>query len=576
MRQPPSLVGEPDLVIRRGRVVDGTGAAIFEADVAVTGDTITAVGRVDGKAPREIDAAGHLVTPGFIDAHSHLDGNVTWESRLEPNSGHGVTTTVIGNCGVGFAPCRAENRDFIVALMEGVEDIPARVLWEGLPWAWESYPEYLRFLAGRRFDMNVAGLLPHCCLRVHVMGERAIRGEPARADDIDAMSALTEEAMRAGAVGVGSTRLDGQKTLSGIAAPCRAATEEELLGIARGMARAGRGVLQIAPEFNQYPRAEQELEMVIRVARASGRPVTYSLKQTNGHKDGWKRLLEITARANDEGVNVRPMVFGRPTGAILSWEASFHRFVKAPSYEAVAHLPIEERAVELAKPAVRALILGETQRAEAERGGGFADFYRLLFPMGDIPDYEPRPEHSVASLAERAGVHPSEVIYDAMMKNGGRGVLLLASGNYADGSLEPAFEMMRFERSVLGLADAGAHCTIICDASAPTSMLSYWARDRTLGEQLPLPLVVKRLTSDTADLFGFRDRGVLRVGMKADINVIDYARLGLRPPRMKYDLPVGGKRLVQDADGYVATIVNGVPVQFDGVATGELPGRVTA
>lgn len=561
-----------DIIVRNGQVIDGTGAEPRRADIAIQGDTISQVGAVEGEAAQEFDAGGMIVTPGFIDTHSHLDGNVTWEHRLKPNSGHGVTTTVMGNCGVGFAPCRPEDREFLIALMEGVEDIPAEVLREGLPWAWESYAEYRAFLSPRRFDMNVAGFLPHSCLRVFVMGKRAIDGEAATAAEIDSMSDIVYEAMRDGALGVGSTRLQGQKTLSGIPAPSIAACEAEFLGIARGMERANRGVLQIAPEFNQYPRAEEELRMVVNVARATGRPVTYSLKQTNQHKEGWKQLLEITEAANAEGLSIHPMVLGRPTGAIFTWECNHHRFVKAPSYAAIADLPLPARVVELAKNEVRAAILEETLAAEEGGAAGYQGLYRLLFPMGEEPDYEPQAHDSVASVADRAGVHPAEVIYDALMRDSGHGVLLLTSGNYADVSLDPAFEMMRFEGSVLGLADAGAHSTIICDASAPTYMMSYWARDRTLGPQFTVPDVVKRLTSDCASLFGLDDRGSLAPGKKADINIIDHSGLRLRPPRMEYDLPAGGKRLVQDAEGYIATIVNGVPVALNDKPTDLLPG----
>lgn len=561
----------PDLVIRNGRVIDGTGAEPFTTDVAVVADTITHVGQVDERGSQEIDARGHLVTPGFIDSHSHLDGNVTWEHKLKPNSGHGVTSTVMGNCGVGFAPCKPEDREFTVALMEGVEDIPADVLWGGLPWSWETYGEYRQFLAQRCFDMNVAGLLPHSCLRVYVMGERAIAGETATPADIEAMGELTHQAMLDGALGVGSTRLVGQKTRSGIHAPSIAASEAELLGLAQAMQRAGRGILQIAPEFNRYPQAEEELRMAVNVSRATGVPVTYSLKQTNGFKDGWKTLLDITREGRREGARVHPMVLGRPTGAIVSWECSFHRFVNAPAYQTIAHLPMDERAAELAQTNVRATILQQSLEEEAS-GANYDGLYRLLFPIGETPDYEPQAEHSVTGVAATRGVHACEIIYDAMMERNGRGVMLLTSGNYADGNLEPALEMMRFEGSVLGLADAGAHSTIICDASAPTYMLSYWARDRTLGETLPLPWVVQRLTRDIAQLFGLEDRGVLAAGKKADINVIDHARLKLGAPRMEYDLPAGGKRLVQDAEGYKATIVNGVAVSLDGQDTGHLPG----
>jgi N-acyl-D-aspartate/D-glutamate deacylase len=566
------MANEVGIIIRNGQVVDGTGADPYVADLAIDGDTITQLGRVSGSARTEIDATGHLVTPGFIDAHSHLDGNVTFEQRLKPNSGHGITTTVMGNCGVGFAPCRESDREFTVALMEGVEDIPSEVLWAGLPWRWETYGEYRKYLSNRRFDMNVAGLLPHSCLRVYVMGQRAIDGELATAADIEAMSEIVHQAMLDGAIGVGSTRLLGQKTLSGILAPCIAADQAELVGIAQGMRKAGRGILQIAPEFNQYPRAEEELKMIIAVARETGCTITYSLKQTNAHKDGWRKLLDATRAANEEGLNVHPMVLGRPTGAIFSWECNHHRFVGSPGYQGIAALPLGERVAELAKAELRDQILAQTRASEAGGSSGHARLYELLFPIGEVPDYEPRPEHSVASIARRRGVHASEIIYDAMMRNEGRGVLLLTSGNYADGNLEPALEMMRFDTSVLGLADAGAHSTIICDASAPTFMLSYWARDRTLGDRLPLPLVIKLLSKDTADLFGFEDRGELKVGMKADVNVIDHAKLKLHPPRMEYDLPAGGRRLVQDADGYTATLVNGVVINTLDATTNALPG----
>jgi N-acyl-D-aspartate/D-glutamate deacylase len=368
--------------------------------------------------------------------------------------------------------------------------------------------------------------------------------------------------------------LTSQRTLSGTPAPSIAAREDELTGIARAIVKAGRGVLQIAPEFNRFPRAEEELRMVVRVARATGCRVTYSLKQSNGHKDGWKRLLEITDEANREGLDVRPMVFGRPTGDILGWECSLHPFVHSPAYRPLAELPLARRVAELKKAEVRRAILSQTQRAEAERGRGGGDSYRRLFPIGEVPDYEPPLEDSVASLAERAGVDPTEIIYDAMMRDEGRGALLRAYGNYADGNLDPSLAMMRFSRSVLGLADAGAHCTIICDASAPTTMLSYWARDRTRGERLPLPDVVRRLTSDAADLFDLGDRGVVRVGMKADLNVIDHAHLRLCPPRMEYDLPKEGKRLVQDAIGYRATLVGGVVARLNDGPTEALPGQL--
>lgn len=557
-----------ELIVRNGTVLDGNGGDPFLADVVVVGDTITAIGAHDRSADVEIDATGCLVTPGFIDIHSHFDGHVTWEHQLKPDSGHGITTTVMGNCGVGFAPCRPEHRAFTIELMEGVEDIPRSVLEAGLPWAWQTFPEYRRFLAGRRFDMNVTGLVPHSSLRVWVMGERAIAGQPATVADVEAMSELVHEAIDCGAVGVGSTRLDGQRTLAGVAAPSRAADEAELMGIARGMERAGRGVLQIAPEFNEFPRAEFELAMAIRVAAETGRPLTFSLKQSNRHPEGWRRLLAMARDAVSAGIPVYPQVLGRPTGAILGWDCSIHPFVETPTYRRLAHLPPSERIEALSLAATRAAILEEVRCI----GSRFEQLYGLIFPINGEVDYEPSSEHSLRAASQRSGRAPDELLYDHFCSERGDGKVLYAAGNFTHGTLEPALEMMRGDNAVFGLGDGGAHCTIVCDASAPTHLLTYWTRDRTVGDRLPLATVVRKLTSEPAELFGLRDRGRIGVGMKADLNVIQYEELSLSPPRIERDLPAGGKRLVQDATGYVATIVNGVVVYDHGTFTGELPG----
>ena len=386
------------------------------------------------------------------------------------------------------------------------------------------------------------------------------------------MTALVEEAVRAGAVGVGSTRLVGQKTRSGIPAPSQAATLEEYLAIARGLARAGRGALQIAPEFNQYPRADEELAMVIEVARQTGVPVTYSLKQTDAYPEAWRGMLEATEAANAEGLDIRPQVLGRPTGAIITWEANRHPFSGCPGYRALAALPLDERLRELGQPTVRAAIVAEA----VSRPGGFERYYPRMFAVGDQIDYEPQPAASVVAVAERAGVPVAGIVYDALMADDGRGLLLLASGNYAQFSLEPALAMMRYRRSLLGLGDAGAHCTVICDASAPSYMLAYWARDRRLGARLELAEVVRKLTKDTADFYGFADRGRIEAGARADLNVIDHDRLTLGKPRMSYDLPAAGRRLVQPASGYVATLVDGVVVYEHDSYTGQTPGQLVA
>lgn len=564
-----------DTVIIGGRLIDGSGSPARDANIGIRTGHIAYIGSEQIAGNQEIDARGLVVTPGFIDVHSHLDGNVTFESRLKPNSGHGVTATIMGNCGVGFAPCRPEDRAFNIALMEGVEDIPAAMLEAGIDWRWQSYPEYLDVLASGQYDMDIGGLVPHSCLRVWVMGERAIAGEPATASDLRVMEDLTREAISAGALGVGSTRLVGQKTLSGIHCPSLGADEAEYLAIARGLAAAGRGVLQIAPEFNQYPRAEQELAMIIAVAEQTGVQVTYSLKQTNQFPDGWKSLLEMTAAARSRAVRIAPQVLARPTGAIFAWECSFHRFARCPTWrETLAALPLPDRIERLARVDVRAALLDEALAERASDPERFDRMARLAFPVGDHIDYEPTPEDSFAALAERSGHSAETLMYDAMMARDGRGCILLASGNYASGDLEPAAAMFEFDGSIPGLGDAGAHCTVICDASSPTYMLGYWARDRTKGRRFPLEFVVRKLTRDCANLFGLNDRGVVEEGKRADLNLLDIDAIGLSPPHMEYDLPAGARRLVQPARGYAATLVAGEPVVAADESTDALPGRL--
>ncbi len=564
---------QPTLVIRHGAVLDGTGSDPVPADISISGGVITAVAPPDTlpAAPDEIDATGRLVTPGFIDTHSHLDGAVVWESRLTPNSGHGITTTVMGNCGVGFAPCRPDHRDFTVDLMEGVEDIPRIVLEAGLTWTWESYPEYLDALSSNRYDMDVFSLVPHSCLRVEAMGvERAIDGSTMTSDELATMSDLAVDALRAGAVGIASTRLVGQQTRDGRPAPSRFADRDELQTLADAIATAGHGVLQIAPEFNRYPDAVDELSMVIAAAEQAGIPVTYSLKQTNGHPQGWRELLQLTADAIGRGVRVHPQVLARPTGAILGLEASRHRFSGTPTYKSLRNLPFDDIVERMREPATRAAIIAESD-ANADR---FEAMIPLLFPLGDEVDYEPDPSTSVSAEAERTGRLPAELIYDHYLTQDGRGKFLWATGNYAEGNLDFAREMMMFEGAIPGLGDAGAHCSVICDASATTTTLSYWTRDRDRGERLPLPLVVKRFTADAADAFGMHDRGRIEPGRRADINVIDIEHLGVAAPRTTHDLPAGGRRLVQDARGYDATIVAGEVVVRGDADTGARPGVV--
>jgi N-acyl-D-amino-acid deacylase len=561
-----------DIIIRNGAVFDGTGAEPFYGDIAIRDGAIVAIGTVEGIGAEEIDAKGKIVTPGFIDLHTHLDGHITWESVLHPATGHGVTTAVTGNCGVGFAPCRPEDRDSLIKLMETVEDISFADLSAGLPWDWESFPDYLDALSKRKFNMDIATLIPHSTLRAFVMGDRCLT-DNASAEEREQMASMVCEAIRAGAIGVGTSTLRDQKTSDGHHIPSVLADEDEFQALADGMARAGAGVFQVAIEFNQFPLACEELEMFARVGKASGRPIMYSLKQTNRTPDGWRALMAISDRANAEGTAMHPQVLGRPTGALMGLQTSLHPFSRCPSFEPYSGLPIADQVAAMRTPELRAQLLSEAEQAQLrlpERVRGFS----LVFPFFDPPNYEPTQAQSVDALAAAKGMPAMEYAYDLLLEEEGHRILLLAGGNFAEYSLEPALEMMRNPHSVPGLGDAGAHSGIICDASISTYMLSYWTRDRTLGDKLALPGVIKWMTQDCANVLGLTDRGQISVGMRADINVIDYDRINLRIPHATHDLPAGGLRLVQNAVGFVATIVNGQIVHRDDEVTNVLSGRI--
>lgn len=559
-------MAEASLIIRSGTLVDGTGAQPFEADLVISEGRIAAIGR-NLSVPRgtpEIDARGHLVTPGFVDIHTHYDAQATWTSEILSSSLHGVTTALLGNCGVGFAPCRPESRDMLVKLMEGVEDLPEVVLTEGLPWNWESFPEYLNALEARPYDMDIATQVPHAALRVHVMGRRGFEREPATAEDRAEMARLAREGIAAGALGFSTSRAIAHKTLAGEPTPTLGAAEIELAEIAAGL---GGGWMQLISDFEDP--AEEEWERLMRIARIAKRPMTFSLLQRESRPDFWRWILQQVSAANAEGIQVTGQVMGRPVGLMFGWELSQHPFLTRAGFREVAHLPITERVAALGDPERRARILAEaTDPALRARLNNYARIYKLT------PDYEPPPEASVLEQAKRLGRDPEDLCYEWMLEEDGRAILNRPLLNYADGNLDAIREMVTHPHTLMGLGDGGAHVGYICDASAPTHMLTHWARDRARGGRLPVEFVVKRLAADNARALGLHDRGTLAVGLRADINVVDFNKLAIERPNMRYDLPAGGKRLVQGARGYRATICVGEIVHENGTATGALPGRL--
>ncbi len=562
---PPS----PTLVIRNGTIIDGTGGDPYQADLAITDGKISAIGGTIPKAAEEIDARGKLVTPGFVDVHTHYDAQVTWSDRLSPSSWNGVTTILMGNCGVGFAPCHESQRDMLVKLMEGVEDIPEVVLTEGLPWNWHSFPDFLNALAARRYDVDIAAQVPHAALRVYVMGQRGADREPATAEDRRRMAELTREGLAAGALGFSTSRTLNHRTLDGKHIPTLRAEEAELTEIAHAMRESGKGWMQIVSDFEDQ---DGEFGLFRRLADASARPVTITLLQSDTRPDGWRDLLSQIKDANDAGLRITGQIRSRPTSVLLGLELSQNPFMGRPSYKRIAHLPFPERLAALRDPDFRARILAEA--FEGSRRGRRVENWDRMFPLGDPPDYEPSPDKSIAAQAAREGRSPEEVAYDLLLERDGKAILYLPVTNYAAGNLDVVHEMIADPNTLLGLGDGGAHVGIMCDATATSYTLTHWTRDRARGSLFPVSWIVKRLTADNANAIGLTDRGVLRVGMKADINILDYDRLRLRSPEIVYDLPAGGKRLVQRTEGFDATIVSGQVVYRNGEATGALPGRL--
>ena len=561
-----------DLVIRNGLVVDGSGAERFEADVAVTDGRIAAIGAVSGRGAEEIDAHGLLVTPGFVDIHTHYDGQAVWSERLSPSSSHGVTTVVGGNCGVGFAPCRPEHHDLLVSVMEGVEDIPEVVMTEGLTWEWETYPEYLNAIEKRPHDIDFASQIPHSAVRVYVMGQRGADREAATADDLNRMQAIVREAMQVGALGFATSRLIIHKTGQGDAIPTWEAAESELEAMAMALKDAGKGVLQAV--FGAPGRTfEDEIDLLSRLTRMSGRPASFSMAQANDNPDAWRGVMRHLAEANRDGPPIRAQVYPRPIGVVLGFDLSVNPFSLCPSYQPLIKLPFAQRLAALRDPQVRARLLAEEPGDAIIPLARMGRRFNFIYPLGDPPNYEPTQASSLAAQAVARGVHPAELAYDLLLENDGRGLLLAALANYGSGSLDPIHALITDPNSVLGLGDGGAHYGMICDSSYPTFVLQHWTRERQ-GARLSIEAAIKALTSDPAETVGLRDRGLLAVGRKADLNVIDYDAVALETPHVLYDLPAGGRRITQGARGYEALVVSGEVVSRGGEPTGALPGRL--
>lgn len=559
-----------DLVIRNARVVDGSGSPSFEGAVAVDGDRIVAVGEVAERGRREIDAEGNLVTPGWVDIHTHYDGQVTWDPEVSPSGWHGVTTVVMGNCGVGFAPADPSRRDWLIQLMEGVEDIPGTALEEGMSWNWETFPEYLDEVDSMGRVLDVAALVPHGAVRAYVMGDQAAVHDQASADQIEAMKEIVREAIEAGAIGFSTTRTLLHRAKDGELAAGTNADAAELIGIGRALADTGAGVFSVASDMFD---PQSEMAWMTEVSRESGRPVPFACLENPFQPDNWRTLLRLADDAAADGARIVPQVAGRPACTMFGFESSAHPFMFHRSYQPLAALPLDERVRELRKPEVRRAILDEEVELRGLQAVVMQSFGRL-FPLGDPPEYEPSPDTSVAAVAARQGRPAVEVAYDLMLEQDGHALLYFPLIGYALGDFDALEEMLRHPTTVLGLGDGGAHCGVLCDAGLPTYMLTHWVRDRSRGSRLSLEAAVHHQTRRTAALYGFDDRGLLAPGYLADLNVIDFEGLRVPAPEMVYDLPAGGRRLVQRAHGYVATVKSGAVVRQDDEPTGERPGRL--
>jgi N-acyl-D-aspartate/D-glutamate deacylase len=576
-----------DLKITGGTIIDGTGKSRYQSDIGIKDGIIIALGKVEGSASKIINAEGKIVTPGFVDIHTHYDGQISWDSEMAPSSLHGVTTIVMGSCGIGFAPCKKEDRQKLITLMEGVEDIPGSALSEGLKWDWETIPEYMDSIESIPHTLDFCVQVTHDPLRVYVMGDRAVHNQKANNEDIEKMRALLKEALEAGAVGFSTGRSDNHRSGTGEHTPAAEAQEEELSGIVKAFHGLNHGVIQAVSDFDMTTGNEhfdREFDLLERMAQSSGKPMSISLMQRDQSPNQWRWIIKRSEEANEKGIPIKLQVAGRAIGVLLGLETTFHPFMGFPSYKKISHLSLEERVKIMKDPEFKEKILTEKNEPLAGDGSRIPPLADLLlaqldmigmrmFKLGEEPDYEPSMATSIGLKSKQKGESVLSGLYDAILEEDGHAFIYFPLYNYGEGNLNNLHEMLKHPLSMPGLSDGGAHVGTICDASFPTFMISHWTRDRK-GEKFELEDVIKRQTKDTADFIGLKDRGTIEIGKKADINVIDYENLNLYPPKLIADLPAGGKRLIQNARGYVATIVSGKVINDNGNLTGEKPGKL--